>query len=193
MGSPRSGGEVSAILLVFAGVLGALAAPETARAQAPKGTSSPSDSYWVFVGTYTSGRGENKSEGIYVLDLDARTGKLGEPRLAAKSGDPSFLAVHPSQKFLYSVNEMSEFQGRRGGGVSAFAIDAANGSLSALNQQSSRGDGPCHLVVDRLGKNVLVANYGGGSVACLPIEPDGTLRAALSFHQHLGSGTDRRR
>src|SRR5207249_9415108 len=98
-----------------------------------------------------------------------------------------FLAIHPSRKFLYSVNELGEFRGRRGGGVSAFALDPAHGTLTPLNQQSSAGEGPCHLVVDRPGRNVLVANYGSGTVACLPIEPDGTLRPAPSVLQHRGS------
>jgi 6-phosphogluconolactonase len=128
-----------------------------------------------------------------LLELDVRSGKLGAPRLVATSTDPSFLAIHPSRKFLYSVNELGEFRGRRGGGVSAFAIDPTSGTLRPLNQQSSAGDGPCHLVVDRAGKNVLVANYGSGSVACLPIEPDGSLRPASSVIQHRGSGADPRR
>ena len=52
----------------------------------------------------------------------------------------------------------------------------SKGTLTLLNQQSSAGSGPCHLVVDRQGQNVLVANYGSGSVGCLPIERDGRLR-----------------
>ena len=46
--------------------------------------------------------------------------------------------------------------------------------------------------MDRAGKNVLVANYGSGSVACLPIQADGTLGAASSFIQHEGKGADPR-
>jgi 6-phosphogluconolactonase len=193
MGSPRFGGEVGAILLVFLVLVTALAAPGVARVQAPAATDAAPEAYWAFVGTYTGGKGEDRSQGIYVMEFDPRSGTLGTPRLAATATDPSFLAIHPSRKFLYSVNELGEFQGRHGGGVSAFAIDAQRGTLTPLNQQSSRGESPCHLVVDRLGKNVLVANYGSGSVACLPIEADGTLRAATSFHQHRGSGADRRR
>ena len=52
---------------------------------------------WVYVGTYTSGGGADKSQGIYLLDLDLRSGKLGPPRLAGEATDPSFLAVHPSK------------------------------------------------------------------------------------------------
>ena len=190
MSGPRVAAELSAILLVFLVLAASMAAPGAARAQAPSAAVAAPDVYWVYVGTYTSGRGENRSQGIYLMDLDMRSGKLGAPRLVARSTDPSFLAIHPSRKFLYSVNELGEFQGHRGGGVSAFAIDPTSGSLTPLNQQSSAGEGPCHLVVDRAGKNVLVANYGSGTVAGLPIEPDGTLRPASSVVQHRGSGAD---
>ena len=73
------------------------------------------------------------------------------------------------------------------------AINGDTGKLELLNQQSSGGSGPCHVVVDRAGKNVLVANYGGGSVACLPIKEDGRLGEATGFAQHAGKGADPRR
>src|SRR5512145_1761022 len=112
-------------------------------------------SAWVFIGTYTGG----KSQGIYRVRLDLASGALSGLELAAKIKDPSFLAIHPSGKFLYAVGEVGMFAGKTGGALSAFAVDAATGKLTLLNQQSSRGAGPCHLNVDREGKNLLVANY----------------------------------
>lgn len=144
----------------------------------------------LYVGTYTSDKGANASRGVYVMELDTASGTLSEPRLAAECADPSFLAIHPGGRFLYAVNEVGQFQGRSGGGVSGFAIDPAGGTLKPINQQSSRGAHPCHLTVDRIGKNVLVANYGSGSVACLPIEADGRLKPASTAIQHEGSSVD---
>jgi 6-phosphogluconolactonase len=141
--------------------------------------------FWVFVGTYTGG----KSKGIYRMEFDPATGKLSEPVLAAEVDNPSFLAVHPTHKYLYSANESSA----GAGSVTAFALDAKSGELTKLNQQSTIGDGPCHLVVDATGKNVLVANYGGGSVAVLPIGPDGKLAPSSDFIQHKGTVFDPRR
>jgi 6-phosphogluconolactonase len=113
----------------------------------------------VYFGTYT----RQKSKGIYVCRLDAKTGKLTSPELAAEVPNPSFLAVHPNRRFLYAVSEMGG--GQKGGAVSAFAIDATSGKLTFLNRASSGGSGPCHLVVDKTGKNVVVVNYNSGSVA----------------------------
>ena len=143
--------------------------------------------FWVFVGTYTNG----KSKGIYRMEFDAASGKLSEPVLAAELSNPSFLAVHPTAKYLYAVNE-GPGPGK-GGGVTSFALDAKTGELTRLNQESTVGDGPCHLVVDATGKNVLVANYGGGSVAVLPIGADGKLGPASDFVQHKGKVFDPKR
>src|SRR4029453_4533113 len=123
----------------------------------------------VYFGTYTDGT----SKGIYVSRLDPSTGTLSQPELAATTANPAFLAVHPPGRFLHTVNEVGTFEGKPSGSVSAYAIDRATGLLTLLNQQSSVGRGPAHLVVDKTGSAVLVANYGGGSVAVLPIEKDG--------------------
>ena len=143
----------------------------------------------VYFGTYTGAM----SKGIYHSTLDLASGQLSPPQLAAEIKSPSFVAIHPNRKFLYAVSEISDFQGKALGGVSAFSIDAASGNLTLLNQQSSEGAGPCHLVVDAVGKNALVANYGGGSVAVLPIELTGKLSAASASIQHTGSGVDKSR
>ncbi|MBI2481594.1 MAG: lactonase family protein [Planctomycetia bacterium] len=146
--------------------------------------------YLVYVGTYTRG---GKSQGIYTLKLNMKTGTLTQVGVTGGVVNPSFLAIHPSNKFLYAVGEISEFDGKPTGGVTAFAINPKDGSLTKLNEKSSGGAGPCYVVVDATGKNVLVANYGGGSVASLPIKSDGTLEDASAFIQHQGSSVNEQR
>ena len=143
----------------------------------------------VYVGTYTRG----ESLGIYRLRLDLETGKLTSVGVTEDVENPSFLAIHPTGRFLYAVNEVGNFSGNRSGAVSAFAIDRRSGALKLLNQQPSGGAGPCHLVVDRAGKHVLLANYGGGSIAALPLGEDGRLGPATAFVQHEGSSVNPRR
>jgi 6-phosphogluconolactonase len=175
------------MLMIFRLLLGsallALVAT-TAFAAEPK-----PDKFRVYIGTYTG----PKSKGIYRCELDLATGKLSTPEVAAEVTSPSFLAIHPNQKHLYSVNEISDLKGKKVGGVSAFAIDAKTGALTLLNQQGSGGAGPCHLTVDRAGKNVLAANYGSGSVCVLPVADDGRLREASCVVQHKGSSVDKAR
>ena len=143
----------------------------------------------VYIGTYTRG----DSQGIYHYRLDPASGKLTPAGVTTGVVNPSFLAVHPNRRFLYAVNEISNFQGKKCGGVGAFAIDPQSGALTLLNQQPSGGIGPCHLVVDERGKNVLVANYSSGSVCVLPIGTDGRLGDRTAFVQHEGSSVNPRR
>ena len=157
-------------------------------ARSADGAGAKSD-YWVYVGTYTG----PKSKGIYAYRFDASDGKLSARQLAGESVNPSFLAVDPSGRFLYAVNEVADYQGRRSGGVSTFAIDPHTGALTFLNQVSSGGPGPCHVSLDRTGKYVLVANYDGGSVAVFPRLADGRLGVASAFIQHTGHSVNPQR
>jgi 6-phosphogluconolactonase len=138
----------------------------------------------VYVGTYTRG----ESRGIYLFEMDRQSGELRKKGLAAEVENPSFLTLHPSGRFLFSVGEISSFRGRRSGVVSAFAIEASSGKLTLINQQETGGAGPCHVSVDATGAVVLVANYGGGSVAAFPVAADGSLGERAGFQQHEGSG-----
>jgi len=144
---------------------------------------------FVYIGTYT----DHGSEGIYVCEFDPATGRLTSPVVAAKTPQPSFLAVARGREFLYAVNETDQFNGQPAGGVSAFSMDSSTGKLKILNQVSARGSGPAHIVLDRTGRFALVANYGGGSVAVLPLLPDGKLGESTAFVQHKGSSVNHER
>ncbi|MFQ5734617.1 MAG: lactonase family protein, partial [Planctomycetaceae bacterium] len=156
----------------FLGLAMIATVPGEGRAAAPRLSKQAIESasrMTVYVGTYTSG----DSKGIYRLSLDLKTGRLTKLGVTGGVRNPSFLAIHPNKRFLYAVSEVSSVDGKKTGAVTAFAIDRETGELKKINWQSSGGAGPCHLVVDRAGKAVLVANYGGGSVASLPIAKNG--------------------
>ncbi len=152
------------------------------NAQAAKKPSANGD-YFVYIGTYTG----PASKGIYAYRFHPADGKLTSIGLAAETTNPSFLAIHPNGRFVYSVSEMDNYNGQKTGAVSAFSIDPQSGKLTLLNTVSSKGGGPCHVLVDKTGKNLLVANYGTGSVASLPVKEDGSLGEASAFVQHTGS------
>jgi 6-phosphogluconolactonase len=158
------------------GVFGALALRANAWSnQNPEAT--------FYIGTYTSG----KSEGIYVYRMDRTTGALTRFS-STMSVNPSFLTIDRDKKYLYAVNEVGEYAGKPGGGVSAFAIDSVNGSLRLLNEQATQGADPCHLSIDYRRRMLLVANYTGGSVTVLSVRADGTLEKVTGLLRHVGSG-----
>jgi 6-phosphogluconolactonase len=143
----------------------------------------------VYFGTYTRGA----SEGIYLSVLNLQTGVLSQPVLAGAAVNPSFVAIHPHRNWLVSVGEVGDFAGRRSGAVNAFRIDPQTGHLTLINAQPSGGAGACYVSIDHSGRNVLVANYGGGSASVLPIGDDGRLGEATAFVQHEGSSVDPQR
>ena len=137
-----------------------------------------------YVGTYTK---FGTSEGIYHGSLNAETGEVRMFGLAGKAVNPSFVALHPGRPLLYSVCEANG-----GGAVTAFAIEAGGG-LRELNVVSTRHLGNCHVWVDGAGRNVLAASYGSGTIASLPILPDGSLGEPTAVIQHSGTGPDAKR
>jgi 6-phosphogluconolactonase len=144
---------------------------------------------FVYFGTYT-GMGDG---GVYVSRFDGVTGRVAPPEFAAKVSQASFLVAAPGGKFLYAVNEFDQFNGQATGAVSSFSIDSATGKLSLQNQVSARGAGPAHIILDRTGQFVIVANYTGGSVAVFRLSPDGKIGESTAFDQHSGHSVNHER
>jgi len=141
---------------------------------------------YIYVGTYTqTGRGlAHRPEAIYQYRFDPADGALALLGAARDTLNPSFLAVHPTRRYLFAANELTEGQ------VSAFAIQARSGALAYLNSQPTRGAAPCYLTCDPSGRWLLAANYSTGSLTVHPIAPDGRLGEMAAFIQHEGAGPD---
>lgn len=137
----------------------------------------------VYVGTYTTGT----SEGIYLYRLQLATGELRRVGVTGGVVNPSYLALDRGRRRLYAVNEVTEYEGRPGGAVSAFAVEARTGALSFLNRQPSMGGAPCYVALAGAGRFLLVANYVGGNVAVLPVRADGGLGEATDVKQFEGA------
>ena len=140
----------------------------------------------VYIGTYTT----KGSKGIYLCELNMKTGALELKGPVATTTNPTFLALAPNHKFLYAANEIGNFQGAKAGAVSAWAIQPKTGALKLINESSTKGDGPCHVSVDPRGRYVYAANYGGGSLTAMPVEPNGGVGPASAFVQHEGTSVD---
>jgi 6-phosphogluconolactonase len=136
---------------------------------------------FLYTGAYTESP-TGHAEGIGVYRYDAGDGSVEPVQTVSGLTNPTFLTNSADERFIYAVCEAD------GGAVAAFTRDAETGRLEQLNQQASGGDGPCHISIGPSGSHALVANYGSGSVAVLPIRSDGTLDEATCVVQHEGSG-----
>ena len=144
----------------------------------------------MYAGTFTR---MGNAEGIYWYKFDPEFGKLSFEGKIDAGPDPAFLTLTSDHKYLYTVNEVHEYQGNKGGGVSAFAVNPDSGQLTFLNTQLTFGESPCYISLDESEKWALVSNYAGGSVAVYPILEDGKLGPASEFIQHQGQGPDPKR
>ena len=139
--------------------------------------------YFLYAGTYT----EEASDGIYVARFSATTGELGSATLAAEIENPSFLCVHPNNRFLYAVSEVPRSGGLGTGCLCSWAIDPSTGKLRPIGRVESFGKGPCHGSLDRTGALIFVSNYGDGSIAAFRALPDGGLGERTAFQPNSGS------
>lgn len=136
-----------------------------------------------YLGTYTK---SGKSQGIYLGTLDTDTGKLGPVKLVAEIKNPSFLALSPNGKNLYSAIEAD------GAEVAAFKVKA-DGTLDALNNASSGGGSSCHVWVDSTNRTLLSASYGGGSASTFKLKEDGAIGEVGTLVKFSGTGPNTRR
>jgi 6-phosphogluconolactonase len=149
---------------------------------------SPATDPLVFVTAFAPG----DKGGIHAYEFDGAAGKLKPIHRTGGAENPFFLAVSPNKKFLYSIHA-KQFGGKENEQVAAYEVVGRTGELKLLNRQSAEGTAACYLDVDATGKAVLVANYSSGSVASLPVKPDGSLGEPASFHRHAGSSVNPQR
>ena len=141
------------------------------------------------MGTYTSG----KSEGIYVYSFDEKNATANLVS-TAKIKNPSYLAVAPDKKTVYSVVETADtINGVVGGSLTAFSFNATEGKLTAMSTQPSGGTSPCYVSVDKSGKWVFTGNYSSGALAAFPVTKKGDIAAAKQVIQLTGTGANKDR
>src|SRR5215470_590429 len=153
----------SAAAMLAAAFLGAQTGP--AAAQTPSETSA----IYAYVGSFTTAQRKAHGDGIHVYRVDPATGDWTHVQHIGDLVNPSFLALSPDQRFLYSVHGDEDY-------ATAFALDPATGEAKLVNRAATGGKNGVRGTVDPSGKFLLVANYASGNVAVLPIAPDGSLK-----------------
>ncbi|OWP62195.1 hypothetical protein CDA63_15355 [Hymenobacter amundsenii] len=152
----------------------------------PSSTSRPD--CLVYVSTYA----EAEAESIFLYRLGT-DGTLTQLRAEKAGVNPSFITLDARHQHLYAANEVGQFEGAASGFVSTFSINQQTGQLTPQGRQASGGADPCYVSLSPDNRAALVANYTGGSVALLPLAPDGQLGPATATDAHRGAGPNRER
>src|SRR5229473_5972223 len=124
---------------------------------------------FAYVGSFTSAQRKARGDGIHVYRADPATGAWTHVQHIGDLVNPSYLALSRDQRFLYSVHGDEDY-------ATAFALDPATGQAKVLNRAATGGKNGVREAVDPSGKFLVMANYASGSVAVLPIAPDGSLK-----------------
>ncbi len=142
-----------------------IAPAQRVAAQTPSGSSS----MYAYVGSFTTAQRKARGDGIHVYRADPATGAWTHIQHLGDLVNPSYLALSPNQRFLYSVHGDEDY-------ATAFALDPVTGQAKLLNRAATGGKNGVREAVDPSGKFLVMANYASGSVAVLPIAPDGSLK-----------------
>ncbi len=142
----------------------------------------------LYIGTYTRKEGhvDGKAKGIYVYQMNTKTGELSYHSEIGGINNPSYLTLHPKRKYLYAVSETGDGESAS---VHAYSIDENTKKLTEINHVAAEGYAPCYISVEQTGKYALVANYTTGNVAMLPIAANGALEKATSIEYHKDKGS----
>jgi 6-phosphogluconolactonase len=177
---PLLGGVVASA----AGARSSIAADQSG----PTGAVPRAQARFVYVGTYTNpgtapgGTHQSQAKGIYVFKMNSSDGGLRLLQVVEVS-NPSYLALDPTLRYLYSVNEMTA------GGVSSFAINQLNGKLRFLNMLPTNGQDTTHLSVQPSGQYLFAASYTSGNFQVFQIGSDGSIGPMTDNLQDVGNGT----
>ncbi len=140
---------------------------------------SKSNDITMAVGTYTNGT----SKGIYTFRFNQETG-TAQALDSVAVPNPSYLTPSADGKHIYAVSEMGDSTAA----LSAFAFDKQTGSLRLLNRQPTLGADPCYVSTN--GKEILTANYSGGSMSVFGLKSDGALLPVDTLFMGSTGGPD---
>lgn len=128
-------------------------------------TISKTDIFHVYVGSY----GDVEEEAVQVLEFNARDGSLKKVGSVTGIQNPSYLTVNQAQDRLYVVSEVEK------GEVVSYSIDKADLKLTEINRQTTKGNGPCYITLDKKEATVFTVNYDEGTMISHTVEQDGSL------------------
>lgn len=153
-----------------------LALASGAQAQKPNGQ-------LVYIGMH--------GDKITAARFDSAKGTLESIGPVAGNARPTWGLRLPGQPVIF-FNEEAGNGGDAQGGVQAYRVNTATGALDKISDVRAGGGGTTHLWYDAPSRTMLVANYGGGSLATIPVGADGTLGAVASLTKFIGSGPHKR-
>jgi 6-phosphogluconolactonase len=109
---------------------------------------------------------------VGTYSYDAATGKLREletlstlPKGYSGPKEAAEIEIHPSGKFLFASNRGDD------NSIAVFAIDPKSGTLTLVENDSTRGKTPRHFTLDPTGSWLLAANQDSDDIVLFHVNP----------------------
>jgi 6-phosphogluconolactonase len=116
---------------------------------------------------------ENGEKGINIFDFNPSGGTIELVSSFNSGPNPSYLCISEKNKLIYAINEVTEFNGIKGGGITTVRYENDFENLAKVGEMAVPNGGPCYISVSPDNKFLLIANYGGGSVAVVKLGENG--------------------
>ena len=116
---------------------------------------------------------DKNTKGIYVYELNNKTGKLTEVTSFSGISNPSYLTLSEDGQYIFACTESKT---KNGGSVSSFQFNSEKGSISFINSQKSGGENPVYIIAHKNGKWLINGNYTEASVSVHPISENGKIK-----------------
>ena len=124
----------------------------------------------LFVGGFTTKDGE---KGLYVFNFNSRNGELEYLSQNDVGPNPSYFCFSQKNNLFYILNEVMQFNGQFGGGLTTMKYDNKENSFEKLNEMLIPYAGPCYISMSADSGYLFIANYPNGSVAVVRLDSKG--------------------
>jgi 6-phosphogluconolactonase len=116
---------------------------------------------------------ENGDNGLNIYDFNSTKGKMELVSSFNAGPDPSYLCINVEEKLIYALNEVSEFNGEKGGGITTVRYENDFENLMKEGEIAVPNGGPCYISISPDNRFLLIASYAGGSVAVVKLGDNG--------------------
>lgn len=138
----------------------------------------------LVAGCYT----ETGDAGINVYDFKPVDGTLKLLSVANAGPNPSYLCFSGKRKLIYAINEVSKFNGIKGGGLTTLKYNRNFSNIQKVNEIPVPNGGPCYISITLDNKFLLIANYDGGSVTVVRLGRTGIPKKVTENIIYAGIG-----
>ena len=123
----------------------------------------------LFAGTYT----ETGEKGLYLFDLNREAGTFKLVSEADAGPNPSYFCISKKKGLIYAADEVMEFNGVKGGGVTALRYIPESGRIEKVKDLLVPDGGPCFISLSPGEDYLLMASYSSSSIAVVKLDDKG--------------------